>query len=43
MFIDMIDFWIIEIMGVVVKFCECEVDKLSFVECRELKIIEDFC
>lgn len=27
MFVDLIDFWKMEIMGVVVKFCVCEVDK----------------
>lgn len=26
--IDLMDFWIMEIMGVVVKFCVCDVDKL---------------
>ena len=30
-------------MGVAVKPCECEADKLSSVEQKELKIIEDCC
>ena len=39
--IDMTDFWTTETMGVAAKPCECEADKLSPVERRELKIIED--
>lgn len=42
-FIDMVDFWLMEIMGVVVKFCNCEIDKLSLIEWKEVKVIEDFC
>ena len=30
-------------MGVAVKLCECEADKLSSVERKKLKIIEDCC
>ena len=41
--IDMTDFWTTETMGVAAKPCECETDKLSPVERRELKIIEDSC
>ena len=41
--IDMTDFWTTETMGVAAKPCECEADKLSPVERRELKIIEDSC
>lgn len=26
--VDLFDFWIIEIMGVMVKLCVCDVDKL---------------
>ena len=40
---DMTDFWTTETMGVAAKPCECEADKLSPVERRELKIIEDSC
>lgn len=43
MFIDMIDFWIMESMGVFVKFCNCEVGKFSQIEREEVKIIEEFC
>ena len=41
--IDMTDFWTTETMGVAAKPCECEADKLSPIERREMKIIEDSC
>ena len=41
--IDMTDFWTTETMGVAAKPCECDADKLSDVERKELKIIEDSC
>ena len=41
--IDMTDFWTTETMGVAAKPCECDADKLSAVERKELKIIEDSC
>ena len=39
----MTDFWTTETMGVAAKPCECDADKLSDVERKELKIIEDSC
>ena len=39
----MTDFWTIETMGVAAKPCECEADKLSPIERKELKIIEESC
>ena len=41
--IDVTDFWTTETMGVAAKPCECDADKLSAVERKELKIIEDSC
>ena len=41
--IDMTDFWRTETMGVAAKPGECEANKLSPVERKELKIIEDSC
>ena len=41
--IDMTDFWTTETMEVATKPCECEAEKISPVERRELKIIEDSC
>ena len=41
--IDMTDFWTTETMGVAAKPCECDADKLSAVERKELKITEDSC
>ena len=41
--VDMTDFWSTESMGVAVKACNCQTDKLSLIEQRELKIIEDSC
>ena len=41
--IDMTDFWTTETMGVAAKPCECAADKLSPIEQRGLKIIEDSC
>lgn len=39
--IDMTDCWSTESMGVAIKPCDCEADKLSPVEQKEAKIIED--
>ena len=39
--IDMTGFWTTETMGVAAKPCECEADKLSPVERKEMEIIED--
>ena len=41
--VDITDFWKTESMGVDVKPCVCEVDKLSQIEREEAKIIEDSC
>ena len=41
--IDMTDFWTTETIRVTAMPCECEADKLSAVERKELKIIEDSC
>ena len=41
--IDMTDFCTTEKMGVAAKPCECEADKLSSIERKDLKIIEDSC
>ena len=41
--IDMTDLWTTETMGVAAKPCECDADKLSDIERKELKIIEDSC
>ena len=41
--IDMTDFWTTETMGVAAKSCACQADKLSPIERREAKIIEDSC
>ena len=41
--IDMADFWSTETMGVAVKPCSCETDKLSPIERKEAKVIEDSC
>ena len=40
--IDMTDFWSTESMGVAIKPCNCEADKLSSFERKEAKIIEKF-
>lgn len=40
---DMTDFWSAESIGVAIKPCDCESDKLSPVERKEAKIIEDSC
>lgn len=39
----MLDFLKIEVMGVEVKFCVCEVDKLMQVEREEVEIIFKLC
>lgn len=41
--IDITDFWSTESMGVAMKPCDCEADKLNPVERKEVKIIEDSC
>ena len=41
--VDITDFWKTESMGVDVKPCVCEADKLSQIEREEAKIIEDSC
>ena len=41
--VDMTDFWTTETMGVAAKPCGCGVEKLSPVERREVKVIEDSC
>ena len=41
--VDITDFWKTESMGIDVKPCVCEVDKLSQIEREEAKIIEDSC
>ena len=41
--IDLAAFWSTESMGVVVKACTCEAEKLSQVEREEAKVIEDSC
>jgi hypothetical protein len=41
--VDMTDFWTTEAMGVTTKSCKCNPEKLSPIELREKKIIEDSC
>ena len=41
--IDLTDFWTIETMGVAVKPCVCDADKLSQTEREEAKLIEETC
>ena len=41
--VDLTIFWKTETMGVAVKPCVCEADKLTQVEREELKIIENSC
>ena len=41
--VDLTEFWSTEAMGVSVKPCFCEPDKLSPIERKEAKIIEDSC
>ena len=41
--IDMTDFWSTESMGVAIKPCNCEADKLSSFERKEAKTIEKSC
>ncbi|XP_033643441.1 uncharacterized protein LOC117303376 [Asterias rubens] len=41
--VDMTDFWKTEAMGVAVKSCTCEPEKLSPAELKEAKIIEESC
>ena len=41
--IDMTDFWTTEAMAVSTKSCKCNPEKLSPIELREKKIIEDSC
>lgn len=41
--VDITDFWTTEAMGVSPKSCECDAEKLSPIERREKKIIEDSC
>ena len=41
--VDITDFWKTESMGVDVKPCVCEADKLSQIEREEAKIIEESC
>ena len=41
--INMVDFWSTETMGVAVKPCNCETDKLSPIERKEVEVIEDSC
>ena len=41
--VDITDFWTTETMGVAARPCECETEKLSPVERREAKIIEESC
>ena len=41
--VDITDFWTTEAMGVSAKSCECDAEKLSPIERREKKIIEDSC
>ena len=41
--VDLAAFWSTESMGVVVKACTCEAEKLSQVEREEAKVIEDSC
>ena len=41
--VDLTDFWRTETMGVAVKPCVCEADKLTQVEREELQIIESSC
>ena len=40
---DITDFWKTETMGVDVRPCVCEADKLSEMKRKEAKIIEDSC
>ena len=41
--VDMADFWSTESMGVSVKACSCESEKLSPIEAQEGRIIEESC
>lgn len=41
--IDLTDFWTTETMGVTVKPCVCDADKLSQTEREEAKLIEETC
>ena len=41
--VDLTDFWKTETMGVTVKLCVCEADKLTQVEREELRVIENLC
>ena len=41
--VDLTDFWKTETMGVAVKPCVCEADKLTQVEREELRVIENSC
>lgn len=41
--VDLTNFWKTETMGVAVKPCVCEADKLTQVEREELKIVENSC
>ncbi|XP_020622981.1 uncharacterized protein LOC110060533 [Orbicella faveolata] len=41
--IDLTDFWTTETMGVAVKPCVCDADKLSETEREEAKLIEETC
>ena len=41
--VDLSDFWTTETMGVMVKPCVCDADKLSQTERKERRMIEDSC
>ena len=41
--VDMTDFWAMESMGVRIKPCVCDADKLTLVEREETKVIEESC
>lgn len=41
--VDMSEFWSTEFMGVSIKPCSCEPEKLSPIERKEAKVIEDSC
>ena len=41
--IDLTDFWTTETMGVAVKPCVCDADKLTQTEREEAKVIEESC
>ena len=41
--LDLSDFWTSEAMGVMVKPCVCDADKLSKTERKERRVIEDSC